>query len=241
MPLKNKHIYTVSQITQEIGVIFENTFGNGIWVEGELSNFKTAASGHFYFSLKDSAAVLNAAMFARANKELKFKLQDGIKAVCFGKIDIYGPRGQYQLIVEKMEPQGIGARQLAFEQLKERLLKEGLFDASRKRPLPFMPFRVGVVTSDKGAAIRDILGILKKGAPCVDVLIRPAAVQGEGSASQIAQGIEELNEFSRQADESEGGIPQQAGNKVDLIIISRGGGSTEDLWAFNEEVGARAV
>jgi exodeoxyribonuclease VII large subunit len=164
-------------------------------------------------------------MFTRANRELKFKLQDGIKVICFGKIDIYGPRGQYQMIVEKIEPKGIGARQLAFEQLKEKLLKEGLFDVTHKRELPFMPFRVGVVTSSAGAALRDILGILKKGAPCVDVVIRSSAVQGEGAAAEIASGIEELNQF----------------NKVDLIIISRGGGSTEDLWSFNEEIVARAV
>jgi exodeoxyribonuclease VII large subunit len=225
MPLENKHIYTVSQITQEIEVIFENTFGNGVWVEGEVSNFKAATSGHFYFSLKDNTAVLAAAMFARANRELKFKLQDGMKVICFGKLSVYGPRGQYQMIVEKIEPKGIGARQLAFEQLKEKLLKEGLFEASHKKPLPFMPFRIGVVTSGAGAAVRDILGILQKGAPCIDVLIRSSRVQGEEAAKEIAQGIEDLNQF----------------NKVDLIIISRGGGSTEDLWAFNEEVVARAV
>ncbi len=224
-PLENKHIYTVSQITQEIGVIFENTFGNGVWVEGEVSNFKAAASGHFYFSLKDNTAVLSAAMFNRANRELKFQLQDGIKVICFGKIDVYGPRGQYQLIVEKIEPKGIGARALAFEQLKEKLLKEGLFDSAHKKPLPIMPFCVGIVTSSAGAAIRDILGILKKGAPCVNVVIRSVRVQGEGAAQEIAQGIEELNQF----------------NKVDLIIVSRGGGSIEDLWAFNEEAVARAV
>lgn len=220
-----KHIYTVSQITQEIGVIFENTFGNGVWVEGEVSNFKAAASGHFYFSLKDNSAVLAGAMFSRANRELKFKLQDGLRVICFGKIDVYGPRGQYQLIVEKIEPKGIGGRQLAFEQLKEKLLKEGLFDTLRKRPLVFMPFRVGIVTSTTGAALRDILGILKKGAPCVNVIICSARVQGKGAAEEIARGIEELNQFG----------------KVDLIIISRGGGSAEDLWAFNEEVVARAV
>ena len=222
---ENKHIYTVSQITLEIGVIFENTFGNGVWVEGEISNFKAATSGHFYFSLKDSNSVLSAAMFVRANRELKFKVQDGIKVICFGKIDVYGPRGQYQMIVEKMEPKGIGARQLAFEQLKEKLQKEGLFDPARKRELPFMPLHIGVVTSGAGAAIRDILGILKKGASCVDVVIRSVRVQGEGAEQEIAQGIEELNEF----------------NEVDIIIVSRGGGSIEDLWSFNEEVVARAV
>lgn len=225
MPAESKHIYTVSQITQEIEVIFENTFGSGVWVEGEISNFKAATSGHFYFSLKDEKSILNAAMFSRVNREVKFKLEDGQKVICFGKIDVYGPRGQYQIIVDKIEPKGIGARQLAFEQLKEKLSKEGLFDPAHKKELPLMPFSLGVVTSGAGAAIRDILGILKKGAPGVDVVIRSVRVQGEGAAGEIAVGIEELNEFK----------------KVSLIIVSRGGGSTEDLWAFNEEVVARAV
>ncbi|PIP19115.1 MAG: exodeoxyribonuclease VII large subunit [Candidatus Omnitrophica bacterium CG08_land_8_20_14_0_20_41_16] len=241
MPPESKHIYTVSQITQEIETIFKNTFGLGIWVEGEVSNFRAAASGHFYFSLKDEKAILNAAMFSRVNREVKFKIEDGQKVICFGKIDVYGPRGQYQIIIEKIEPKGIGGRQLAFEQLKERLFKEGLFDPAHKKELPLMPFSLGIVTSETGAAIRDILGILKKGAPGVDVVIRSVRVQGEGAASEIASGIEELNEFSRQANLNAGGIPQNAGGKIDLIIVSRGGGSTEDLWAFNEEVVARAV
>jgi len=223
--LKNKHIYTVTQVTQEIEVLFENTFGLGIWVEGEISNFKEASSGHFYFSLKDDKTVLGAAMFSGANRQIKFKLEPGLKVICFGKIDVYGPRGQYQLIVERIEPKGIGARQLAFEQLKDKLSKEGLFDLAHKRELPLMPFSIGIVTSGAGAAIHDILGILKKGAPSVDVVIRPVRVQGEGAALEIAKGIEELNDFGR----------------VDLIIVSRGGGSTEDLWAFNEEPCARAV
>ncbi len=222
---ESKYIYTVTKITQEIEVIFENTFGLGVWVEGEISNFKAASSGHCYFSLKDEKSVLNAAIFSRINREVKFKLEDGIKVICFGKIDVYGPRGQYQLIVERIEPKGIGARQLAFEQLKDKLSKEGLFDPLHKKELPLMPFSVGIVTSGAGAAIRDILGILKKGASCVDVVIRSVRVQGDGAALEIAKGIEELNEF----------------NRVDLIIISRGGGSTEDLWAFNEEVCSRAV
>lgn len=225
MPLENKHIYTVSQITQEIKVIFENTFGLGVWVEGEVSDFKTYPSGHAYFSLKDSESLLMAVMFARANSQVKFKIENGLKVVCFGKINFYGPQGKAQLVVEKIEPKGIGARQLAFEQLKDRLSKEGFFDPKHKKELPLMPFSVGIVTSEAGAAIRDILGILKKGASCVDVLIRPVRVQGERASLEIAQGIEELNAFGR----------------VDLIIVSRGGGSTEDLWAFNEEACARAV
>ena len=223
-PAKDKRIYTVSEITQEIKLILENAFTQ-VWVEGEVSNFKAANSGHFYFSLKDENALLAAAMFARANKELKFKIEDGLKVICFGKIDVYPPRGQYQLIVERIEPKGIGAQQLAFEQLKNKLLKEGLFESAHKKPLPLMPFRVGVVTSSAGAAIRDILQILKRGAPCADVVIRSVRVQGEGADKEIAAGIDDFNLFKQ----------------VDVIIISRGGGSVEDLWSFNEEVVARAI
>jgi len=221
---KEKHIYSVSEITQEIKAIFETKF-SGVWVEGEISNFKAASSGHFYFSLKDSSSVLAAAMFSRANRDLKFKIEDGLKVMCFGKIDVYGPRGQYQIIVERLEPKGIGAQQLAFEQLKSKLFKEGLFDPAHKKELPLMPFKVGIVTSSAGAAVRDILQILKKGAGCVDVVIRSVRVQGELAAKEIALAIEEFNQL----------------NQVDVIIVSRGGGSIEDLWAFNEEVVARAV
>jgi len=220
----SRHIYTVSEITQDIKLILEANF-NDVWVEGEVSNFRVATSGHFYFSLKDQTAILAAAMFRGANKDIKFKIEDGLKVICFGKIDVYSPRGQYQLIVERIEPKGIGAQQLAFEQLKNRLFKEGFFDPVHKKPLPLMPFRVGIVTSSAGAAIRDILQILKKGAPCVDVVIRSVRVQGESAASEIAWAIEDFNAFKQ----------------VDVIIISRGGGSVEDLWSFNEEVVARAI
>jgi len=222
--LRSKHIYSVSEITKGIKEILENSFGD-VWVEGEISNFKVAASGHFYFSLKDQSALMAAAMFARANKELKFKLEDGQRVICFGKVDVYGPRGQYQLIVEKIEPKGIGVQQLAFEQLKKKLFQEGLFAPEHKKELPLMPFSLGIVTSGAGAAIRDILQILKKGAPCVDVVIQTARVQGDSSAQEIAAGIKELNQFK----------------KVDAIIISRGGGSSEDLRSFNEEIVVRAI
>jgi exodeoxyribonuclease VII large subunit len=221
---EKRHIYTVSEITQDIQIILENTFPE-IWVEGEISNFRAAASGHFYFSLKDKDAVLLAAMFSRQNKDIKFKIEDGLKVICFGKVDVYPPRGQYQLIVEKIEPKGIGARQLAFEQLKKKLAKEGLFDPSHKKPLPLMPFSIGVVTSSAGAAVRDILQILKKGASCVDVVIRSVRVQGATADKEIAEGIDDFNKFK----------------KVDIIVVSRGGGSIEDLWAFNEEAVARAI
>jgi exodeoxyribonuclease VII large subunit len=223
LPTKAK-VYTVSEITRDIKIILENSFGE-VWIEGEISNFKAAASGHFYFSLKDNSALLLAAMFLRQNTALEFKLQDGQKVICFGKIDVYGPRGQYQLIVEKIEPKGIGARQLAFQQLKDKLFKEGLFDPAHKKPLPLMPFCVGIVTSSAGAALRDILQILKKGAGCVDVIIRSVRVQGDSSAGEISAAIDDFNRFK----------------KVELIIVSRGGGSAEDLWSFNEEAVARAV
>jgi len=219
-----RHIYTVAEITRDIKSILKNTFSE-VWVEGEVTGFTAASSGHFYFSLKDEQAIIPAAMFSRANKTLPFKLENGLKVLCLGNVDVYSPRGQYQLIVERVEPQGIGARQLAFDQLKKKLLAEGLFDPARKRAMPFMPFRVGIVTSAAGAAVRDILQILKKGAPCVSAVIRPVRVQGEYAAREIAEGIGDFNRYG----------------EVDLIIVSRGGGSTEDLWAFNEEVVARAV
>ncbi|MBI4706806.1 MAG: exodeoxyribonuclease VII large subunit [Candidatus Omnitrophica bacterium] len=220
----SKNIYTVSEITRDIKLILENTFGQ-VWVEGEISNFRPASSGHFYLTLKDEQAIISAAMFRGANRDLKFGLEDGLKVICFGKIDVYAPRGQYQLIIERIEPKGIGAQQLAFEQLKNKLAKEGMFDPNHKKELPLMPFCAGIVTSSAGAAVRDILQILKKGAPGVDVLIRSVRVQGETSAKEIALGIQELNEFG----------------KADVIIVSRGGGSTEDLWSFNEEVVVRAI
>jgi len=220
----SKHIYTVSEITQVIKGLLEERVGE-IWLEGEISNFKAAASGHFYFSLKDQNSIILAAMFAHANKGLKFKVEDGLKVICFGKIDVYGPRGQYQIIVERIEPRGVGAQQLAFEQLKKRLEAEGLFEASHKKSLPQMPFSVGIVTSSKGAALRDILQIMKKGASCVDVVLRSVRVQGEQAAGEIACAVEDLNNFG----------------KLDLIIVSRGGGSIEDLWPFNEEKVVRAI
>jgi exodeoxyribonuclease VII large subunit len=224
MPKLSKHIYTVSEITQVIKGILEDQVGE-IWIEGEISNFSVGPNGHFYFSLKDQNAIISGAMFAYANKGLKFKLESGLKVICFGKINVYAPHGKYQIIVERLEPKGVGARQLAFEQLKKRLEQEGLFNSAHKKALPLMPFAVGIVTSGKGAAVRDILQILKKGASCVDVIIRSVRVQGEHAASEIAQAVEEFNAYAL----------------VDLIIVSRGGGSTEDLWSFNEETVVRAI
>lgn len=228
---KERRIFSVSQIVQDIKLILENTFSE-IWVEGEVSNFSAQASGHFYFTLKDDAAVLPAAMFARANREVKFKIENGLKVICFGKISLYGPSGKYQIIVEKIEPKGIGSLQLALEQLKERLEKEGLFAVGHKRPIPYLPSRIGIVTSLSGAAIKDMLKVLDRRFSGAQIIIRPAQVQGESAKEDIAAGIQELNLFNA-------GLPQE--ERIEVLIVGRGGGSIEDLWAFNEEVVARAI
>ena len=222
--VEKKHIFSVSELTHRIKVLLEGTL-HEVWVEGEISNFKHHSSGHMYFRLKDEEAVINAVLFRHINKNFKFKLSDGIAVVCFGKISVYDKSGQYQLYVEKIEPKGAGALQLAFEQLKKRLAQEGLFDEKRKREIPFLPQRIGVVTSPTGAAIRDILHILNRRFANLEVIINPVHVQGKGAAEEIAQAIEEFNAYK----------------KVDVLIVGRGGGSLEDLWAFNEEVVARAI
>ena len=228
-PTGQSRMFSVSEITRDIKLILESTFSE-VWVEGEVSNFKAYPSGHFYFTLKDDKASLNAVIFGAANnREIKFKPEDGLKMVCLGKISAYGPRSQYQLRVERIQPKGIGSLQLAFEQLKKKLEAEGLFSQSKKKTIPDLPLRIGVVTSSEGAAIRDILSTLKRRAPFVSVLIAPARVQGEGAADEIAQAIEDLNNS------------QKICGKLDVLIVGRGGGSIEDLWAFNEERVARAI
>lgn len=228
---QSKHIYAVSEITQDIKLILENTFGE-VWVEGEVSNFKAHTSGHFYFTLKDDTAILPAAMFGRANREVKFKIENGLKVICFGKISVYGPRGQYQIIVEKIEPKGIGGLQLALEQLKKKLEKEGLFSAEHKRPIPYLPSRIGVVTSLSGAAIKDILKILDRRFSDIHIIISPAQVQGEGAKEEIVRAIKDLNRLNEQLSSDQ---------RIEVMIVGRGGGSIEDLWAFNEEVVAQAI
>lgn len=218
------HIYTVTELTRYIRMVLEETFAR-VWVEGEISNFTKHSSGHMYFSLKDENSVISSVMFRNVNQNLKFKVEAGIKVICYGRISVYDKRGQYQLYVDKIEPKGLGALQLAFEQLKERLKKEGFFDAAHKKEIPYLPHRIGVVTSPTGAAIRDILNVTRRRFQNIDVVINPVRVQGKGSEDEIARAIEELNEF----------------DDVDVIIIGRGGGSLEDLWAFNEEVVARAI
>ncbi|MBU0605547.1 MAG: exodeoxyribonuclease VII large subunit [Candidatus Omnitrophica bacterium] len=221
---KEKQIYTVTELTKYIRQIVENSFPN-IWVEGEISNFILHSSGHMYFSLKDAGSVVQCAMFKRSNEKLKFRPKDGMKAICFGKISVYEPRGSYQLIVEEIEPKGVGALQLQFQQLKERLQKEGLFDPAHKVPIPHLPTRIGIVTSPTGAAIRDILNIALRRFSNVEIIIYPVRVQGEGSKDEIASAIRDFNAL----------------NNIDVMIVGRGGGSLEDLWAFNEEVVARAI
>ncbi len=221
---KEKQIYTVTELTKYIRQIIENSFPH-IWVEGEISNFVLHSSGHMYFSLKDAGSVVQSAMFKRSNEKLKFHPKDGMKVICFGKISVYEPRGSYQLIVEEIEPKGIGALQLQFQQLKEKLQKEGLFDPAHKVPIPHLPTRIGIVTSPTGAAIRDILNIALRRFSNVEIIIYPVRVQGEGSKDEIAAAIRDFNAL----------------NNIDVMIVGRGGGSLEDLWAFNEEVVARAI
>jgi exodeoxyribonuclease VII large subunit len=229
---KNKHIYTVSEITQDIKLILENTLAE-VWVEGEVSNFKIhPPSGHFYFSLKDQSAVLEAAMFSGVNKEVKFKIENGLKVICFGKISTYGPRSQYNLIVERIEPKGMGSLQLALEQLKQKLEKEGLFSTEHKRPIPYLPARIGVVTSLSGAAVKDILKVLDRRFKDINIIINPVRVQGEGAKEEIAQAIKDFNHLNED-------LPVD--QHIEVMIVGRGGGSIEDLWAFNEEIVARAI
>ncbi|MDL1970819.1 MAG: exodeoxyribonuclease VII large subunit [Candidatus Desulfofervidaceae bacterium] len=217
-------VYTVSEITEAIKQILESEFPL-IWVEGEISNARCPLSGHFYFTLKDEKAQLGAVLFKGQRRWLKFEPEDGLKVICQGRITVYPPHGNYRLIVEYIEPKGYGALQLAFEQLKKRLEKEGLFAEAEKKSLPLLPRRIAVVTSPVGAAIRDFLRVLLKKFPNVNVRIYPVKVQGEDAAQEIARAIYDLNRL---------GWPE-------VIVVTRGGGSLEDLWAFNEEIVARAI
>lgn len=219
-----KKVLSVFELTREIKSLLENRFSH-VWVEGEISGFKHHQSGHIYFSLKDDKALLKAVFFSRYHHDVRFDLEDGLKVICYGKISVYEVRGEYQIYVERIEPKGLGALQLAFEQLKAKLAQEGLFDPARKRPIPPYPRKVGIVTSPTGAAIRDILNIVNRRFAGIHILINPVRVQGEGSAAEIAKAIDEFNELE----------------DMDVLIVGRGGGSLEDLWAFNEESVARAI
>ncbi len=219
-----RRVFRVSELNAAVQRRFEEEF-SGIWVAGEISSCKVAASGHYYFSLKDERSQLRCALFKGAARFVRFKPVDGLAVIARGKLEVYEARGEYQLIVESMEPQGAGALQLAFEQLKKRLALEGLFDAARKRALPRLPKRIGIVTSPAGAVIRDILHVLERRFPGLHLRLYPAQVQGEGSVEQVCAG---LHYFS------------QSG-WAEVVILARGGGSLEDLWTFNEEAVARAI
>jgi exodeoxyribonuclease VII large subunit len=219
-----RRIYGVSELNAAVQQLFEDRF-RAIWVEGEISNCRPATSGHFYFSLKDAQSQLKCALFKGAARFVKFRPQDGMRVLARGNLEVYEARGEYQLIVELLEPQGVGALQIAFEQLKKKLNAEGLFAVERKRPLPNFPARLGIVTSTGGVVIRDILQILERRFPGLHVRIFPALVQGEGAIQQICAGLEYFSESAW----------------ADVVVLARGGGSLEDLWTFNEEAVARAI
>src|SRR5438132_1695584 len=223
-PVASRRVLTVTELTVRVRDRLESEFYE-VWVEGELSNCRLWNTGHLYFTLKDSASQIRGVIFRSALRYLKFKPEDGLRVVARGRVSVYEPKGEYQLICEHLEPQGLGALQLAFDQLKKRLQEEGLFDAGRKRPLPALPRKIGIVTSLDGAAIRDIIKVLRRRYSNAHLVIRPARVQGEGAALEIARGVK--------------AIGRVAG--VEVVIVARGGGSLEDLWAFNEEVVARAI
>lgn len=224
-PLESEtQVLNVEQLNLRIKQLLEGQIGT-VWVQGELSNFKAHTSGHFYFSLKDAKAQISAVMFRGHNSRLKFKPQDGLEVLVRGRITVYEPRGNYQIVCDSMEPVGAGALQKAFEQLRDQLKSEGLFEPSRKRPIPAFPRHVAIVTSPTGAAIRDILNVMARRARSVKVTLIPALVQGEAAAPQIIEALQKA-----------GKLPD-----VDVIICGRGGGSIEDLWAFNNEALARAI
>jgi exodeoxyribonuclease VII large subunit len=221
---RQRTVLTVSDLTANIRNILETAYAE-VWVEAEISNCRLWNTGHLYFTLKDPGAQIKAVMFKSDVRSLKFKPEDGLHVVVRGRVSVYEPKGEYQIVCERMEPHGLGALQLAFDQLKRRLQAEGLFDAARKRALPSLPRKIGIVTSLDGAAIRDIIKVLGRRYPNAHIVIRPARVQGEGAAADVAHAIRDIVK-----------VPG-----IDVIIVGRGGGSVEDLWAFNEEPVARAI
>jgi exodeoxyribonuclease VII large subunit len=219
-----RKVLSVGEVTRQIRFSLEDRFSS-VWVEGEISDFFQHRSGHMYFSLKDSDAILKCVMFRQDNSRIRFRPESGLKVICQGRISVYAPRGQYQMNVTTLEPKGLGDLQLAFEQVKKRLETEGLFDSERKRPIPYMPRAIGVITSLTGAVIRDMLHVFDRRHPGYHIYLRPTQVQGKTAKDDIVAAIEECNVFG----------------KLDVIVLARGGGSLEDLWAFNEEVVARAI
>jgi exodeoxyribonuclease VII large subunit len=219
-----RRIFTVAELTEAIRHTLETEFRD-VWVSGEISGLKLPPSGHYYFTLKEREAQIKCVAFRSSHRFWKFKPQDGLAVIARGRVDVYEARGEYQLVIETLEPQGVGALQLAFEQLKKKLAAEGLFAAERKRPMPRFPRRIGIVTSPRGAVIADMIHILERRSPGLHLRLFPALVQGDGAIEDICRGIEY---FSRS-------------RWPDLIIVGRGGGSLEDLWAFNTESVARAI
>jgi exodeoxyribonuclease VII large subunit len=226
---------TVSELTAAVRTALEARF-TSVWVEGEISNFKAHSSGHWYFTIKDEAAQLRAKCFRSANVRIRFRPTDGLHVRARGRLSVYAPRGEYEMVVESLDPIGAGALRIAFEQLRDRLQAEGLFAKELKRPLPVFPRRVGIVTSPTGAAIRDILNVISRRTRTVHVLFSPARVQGETAGPDIARAIRLINQHHERA-LREG----RSGDLVDVLIVGRGGGSSEDLWAFNQEEVARAI
>jgi exodeoxyribonuclease VII large subunit len=224
-----QRVLSVSELTEQVRNMLEVEF-SAVQVQGEISNYKRAASGHWYFTLRDESAQLRAVFFRQWNRLMRFEPENGLEVRVRGGLSVYAERGDYQLMVEMLEPVGVGALQLAFEQQVRRLAAEGLFDETRKRPLPVLPRRIGIVTSPVGAVIQDMLRILERRNPHIDVIIVPVRVQGNTAAGEIADAIRLLNKYGK-----------KKGSEVDVIIVGRGGGSMEDLWAFNEEQVARAI
>ena len=220
----DRDIYSVSRLNQTARKLLEQGLAR-IWLEGELSNIARPSSGHLYFTLKDSKAQIRGAMFSSRNRLLRFKMEEGMQVVVRAKISLYEPRGDYQLIAEYMEEAGDGVLQRAYEALKLKLETEGLFDSANKQPLPLLPKRIGVITSPSGAAIRDVVSVLKRRFPAIPVLVYPVPVQGKDAGREIAAMIKTA----------------AARNECDVLVLTRGGGSLEDLWAFNEEIVARAI
>ncbi len=216
---------SVWELTAQVKDLVEAAFPS-VWVSGEISNFSRPQSGHCYLTLKDDRAQLKAAMWRPVASRVRFDMHDGLEVICKGRLEVYAPRGSYQLIIEEIEPKGMGALELAFRQLREKLAREGLFDPARKRTLPSFVKQIAVVTSPTGAAIRDFLQVLARRWRGADVLIAPVRVQGEGAAEEIAAAIGVLNRLAR---------------PIDCLVVTRGGGSLEDLWAFNEEIVVRAI
>jgi exodeoxyribonuclease VII large subunit len=218
-------VLSVTQLTALIKGVVEESFPS-VWVAGEISNFSQPQSGHCYFTLKDDGAQIRAVMWRNTAARLKLKLHDGLEVICRGRLDLYPPRGSYQLVVDELQPKGVGALELALRQRREKLAKEGLFDPARKRRLPAFPKRIGVVTSPTGAALRDFLQVLKRRWRGVEVLVFPARVQGECAVDEVVAGIKAANRMTP---------------PVDVLVIARGGGSIEDLWCFNEEAVVRGI